>query len=317
MKVLFTGATGFVGTHLLSNLPSKYSTVILGRKKFDDFNGEFFSYDLSQSEIQSCFFNNVSVVVHLAAHVHVMNNLEVESLKAFKTYNTEATLKLAKCAAANGVKRFIYLSSIKVNGESTCNEKPFTAQDTPRPEEPYGQSKFEAELNLLQLVAETGLEVVIIRPPLVYGPGVKANFASLMKLVSMGIPLPFKCITKNRRSLVSVDNLVDLILVCIEHPKAANQIFLVSDDYDLSTSQMVHQMAKSMGVSPRQISLPVWSYRLLGKILRKSDVVDRLISSLQVDITHTKETLNWTPPQSVEEGFRATVGNYLKTKKRR
>lgn len=237
------------------------------------------------------------------------------SVNLYREVNTFGTINLAKQAIQAGVKRFIFISSIKANGEITEVDMPFKSDDKRSPKDGYGLSKSEAEEQLLKLAEETGLEVVIIRPTLVYGPGVKANFASLMNLVSKGIPLPFGCITNNKRSLVSVDNLVDLIITCIDHPKAANQVFLVSDDHDVSTSAMVREMAKALGKATWQLPVPIWCYNLTGKLFNKSDVVDRLTGSLQVDITHTKETLGWIPPQSLEEGFKQTADAFLQSKK--
>ncbi|CFW10481.1 UDP-glucose 4-epimerase [Vibrio cholerae] len=244
-----------------------------------------------------------------------MNDDSSDPLSEFRAVNTEGTLNLARQAAKTGVKRFIFLSSIKVNGESTSGRQSFTAFNTRSPEDPYGQSKAEAEEQLLELGKQTGMEIVIIRPTLVYGPGVKANFASLMSLVAKGIPLPFGCISNNKRSLVSVDNLVDLIITCIDHPKAANQVFLVSDDHDVSTSEMVREMAIALGKPTWQLPVPIWCYKLAGKLFNKSDVVDRLIGSLQVDISHTKETLDWAPPQTLQEGFKKTAEAFLSSKK--
>ncbi|EKF9302979.1 NAD-dependent epimerase/dehydratase family protein, partial [Vibrio cholerae] len=210
---------------------------------------------------------------------------------------------------------FVFVSSIKVNGEGTSQDRPFTSADLHAPEDDYGLSKSEAEQQLFNIGKETGMEIVVLRPTLVYGPGVKANFASLMNLVSKGIPLPFGCITKNKRSLVSVNNLVDLIVTCINHPKAANQIFLVSDDHDVSTSEMVREMAIALEKPAWQLPVPVWCYKLVGKLFNKSAVVDRLTGSLQVDISHTKDTLGWRPPQSLRDGFKETAEAFLHSKK--
>lgn len=259
-------------------------------------------------------FHNVKVVIHCAARAHIMDDDSDNPLDDFREVNTAGTINLARQAVDAGVKRFVFISSIKVNGEYTLSGIPFTPTDTRSPEDFYGQSKSEAEEQLLELSKNTGLEVVIIRPTLVYGPGVKANFASLLNLVSKGLPLPFGCITNNKRSLVSVKNLVDLIIICIDHPKAANQVFLVSDDHDVSTASMVKHMSKALGKSSRLLPVPLWCYRLVGKITGKTDVVDRLSGSLQVDITHTKETLGWVPPQRLEEGFKDTAEAFILNK---
>ncbi|MAD90003.1 MAG: UDP-glucose 4-epimerase [Pseudoalteromonas sp.] len=304
MKILLTGYSGFVGNCLLKELEGE-QLHLLGRKPSS--KGQFFK---SNIDAQSCYadaLKGVSVVVHAAARVHVMKDTSVEPLAEFRAVNTEGTLNLAKQSVEAGVKRFIFISSIKVNGESTTDQKAFSATDVPKPEDPYGKSKAEAEEQLLALGRETGLEVVIIRPPLVYGEGVKANFASLMKLVGKGLPLPFRSISNNKRSLVSVYNLVDLIKVCIEHPSAVNQTFLVSDDNDLSTAEMVALMAKVQGKANLSLPVPVCCFNLAGMVFGKQSVVDRLVGSLQVDVEHTKKTLNWQPPYSVEDGFKLSA----------
>jgi nucleoside-diphosphate-sugar epimerase len=307
VSILLSGATGFVGSALVKafsmNSDAKIKTAVRHSTVIDDdlcFNvGE-----VSSTTNYLVAVRETDIVIHCAARVHVMKDSSTDPLSEFRAVNTEGTLNLARQAAEAGVKRFIFLSSIKVNGESTSNRTPFTAFDPRLPEDPYGQSKSEAEEQLLALGKETGMEIVIIRPPLVYGEGVKANFASLMKLVSEGFPLPFRAINQNKRSLVSVYNLVDLIKVCIDHPKASNQVFLVSDDHDLSTAQMVDLMAKAQGKANLSIPMPVWCFKLAGKIFKKDAVVDRLVGSLQLDIEHTKNTLDWVPPYSVEHGFK-------------
>ncbi|MEJ3626004.1 SDR family oxidoreductase [Vibrio vulnificus] len=314
MKILVTGYSGFVGRHLLNTLDSLENVNLLGRSQPDKCN-QYLNTSIDSSSDYSAVLAQVNTVIHIAARVHVMNDEVADPLTEFRAVNTAGTMNLARQAAEAGVKRFIFVSSIKVNGESTTGKQAFTAQDTPSPEDPYGVSKAEAEEQLIALGKETDLEIVIIRPPLVYGEGVKANFASLMNLVSKGIPLPFGCITNNKRSLVSVDNLVDFIITCIDHPKAANQFFLVSDDHDVSTSEMVRHMALALDKPTWQLPLPVWYYNLAGKLFNKSDVVDRLTGSLHVDITHTKETLGWIPPQTLQEGFKKTAEAFLKAKK--
>jgi len=244
----------------------------------------------------------------------VYKRQSTEPLVEYRKVNLEATLNLAKQAIKAGVKRFVFVSSIKVNGERSPLGKPFKHGDISNPLDDYGVSKSEAELQLIELSNATGLEVVVIRPTLVYGPGVKANFGALMNLVAKGIPLPFGYINQNKRSLVSVVNLVDLIITCIDHPKAANQVFLVSDDYDVSTSEMVREMAKALEKPSWQLPIPIWCYKLAGKLFKKSDVVDRLTGSLQVDIFHTKETLGWKPPQTLQDGFKQTAQAFLQAK---
>lgn len=308
MRVAITGATGFVGKHLINVLMEKgfsaEDLVIIGRRQTDLSNVTFYKGSIDRKTDYRKALGSVDVIIHCAARVHLMNDTESEPLTEFRSVNTLGTLNLAKQAARTGVKRFIFLSSIKVNGESTSGKIPFTASDKLAPEDPYGTSKAEAEQQLLELGKQTGIEIVIIRPPLVYGEGVKANFASLMRFVDKGLPLPFRAIRNNKRSLVSVYNLVDLIKVCIEHPNAANQIFLASDEHDLSTAEMVALMARVQGKRNVALPVPVWCFKLAGKLLNKTDVIDRLTGSLQLDIAHTKNTLNWSPPYSVEHGFK-------------
>tara|TARA_B100001059_G_scaffold90327_1_gene89003 strand:- start:989 stop:1921 length:933 start_codon:yes stop_codon:yes gene_type:complete len=302
LKLLITGYSGFVGSNLVEQLQGNYQLNLLGRKQSNF--GNVFTHNLDSSSLYNEALVNVDVVVHCAARVHIMDDVASDPLNEFRAVNTHGTLNLAKQAAAAGVKRFIFLSSIKVNGESTSAQASFTASDKSAAEDPYGISKAEAEQQLLDLSKQTGMEVVIIRPPLVYGEGVKANFASLMRFVGKGLPLPFRTIKSNKRSLVSVYNLVDLIKVCIEHPKAANQVFLASDDNDLSTAEIIALMAQVQNKKNFALPVPVWCFKLAGKLFSKHDIVDRLIGSLQLDITHTKNTLDWKPPYTVEHGFK-------------
>lgn len=300
-RLLITGYSGFVGSLLCEELKSTHQLHLLGRKDSDC--GVVFKSNIDKDSNFSESLTGVNCVIHSAARVHVMNDTSTDPLAQFRAVNTFGTISLAKQAAQAGVKRFIFVSSIKVNGETTTGKQPFTSKDKRMPEDPYGISKSDAEQQLFELGKQTGMEIVIIRPPLVYGEGVKANFASLMRLVGKGLPLPFRLITKNKRSLVSVYNLVDLIKVCIDHPNAANQVFLASDDHDLSTAEMVALMAKVQGKPNLAIPVPVWCFKLAGKLLGKQAVIDRLTGSLELDITHTKNTLNWSPPYSVEHGF--------------
>jgi len=250
------------------------------------------------------------VVVHLAARVHIMRDEAADPLTEFRRVNVEGTLNLARQAADAGVRRFIYLSSIKVNGEQTLCEQSFTVQDVPAPLDPYSISKHEAEESLRKLAQQTGMEVVIIRPPLVYGPGVKANFLAMMRWLHKGVPLPLGAI-HNRRSLVALDNLVDLIITCLDHPAAANQTFLISDGEDLSTTELLRRMGLALGRPARLIPVPVSLLTSGAALLGRRDMAQRLCGSLQVDISKARALLGWKPPISVDEGLRRTAQGFL------
>lgn len=309
--ILLTGGTGFLGGSVLKALVHK-NVRCLGRQTPSTISDASFY----QSEINACSdftvaLKDINVVIHCAARVYVTNDSSNEPLEEFREVNTYGTLKLAKQAADAGVKRFIFISSIKVNGESTELGSPFKPDDVFIPIDPYGLSKYEAEIGLRIIAKETGMEVVIIRPPLVYGPGVKANFASMMKWVNKGVPLPLGGINNNKRSLVSVDNLVDLIVTCIEHPNAAYQTFLVSDDDDVSTSQLLVNMAAALSAPNRLIPIPSKWFTLGAKVIGKHAISQRLCGSLQVDISKTKELLNWQPPYSSSESMKKTANAFL------
>jgi nucleoside-diphosphate-sugar epimerase len=250
----------------------------------------------------------VDVLVHAAARAHIMQEDEMDPLAEFRRVNVEGTLNLARQAAKAGVRRFVFISSIKVNGDSTAPGRPFIADDTPAPEDAYGLSKAEAEAQLRQVAQDTGMEVVIIRPPLIYGPGVKGNFASLIRWVRRGLPLPLGAVTHNRRSLVGLDNLVNLILVCTKHPKAANQTFLISDGEDLSTSELLRKIGKALGRPPQLLWVPVGFISLVSSLLGKSKISERLLGSLQVDIHKTCEMLDWRPSVTIDEGLQRACG---------
>lgn len=253
----------------------------------------------------------VHSVIHLAARVHVMAEAAADPLAAFRAINTEGTLALARQAASAGVRRFLLVSSIKVNGESTRAGQPFTAHQDVQPADPYGRSKWEAELRIRELARETGLEFVIVRPPLVYGPGVKANFAAMMRAVQRGLPLPLASVTQNRRSLVALDNLVDLLITCIDHPSAANQTFLASDGEDLSTSDLLRRIGQAVNRPARLFPIPVPVLKVGAALLGKQGAAQRLLDNLQVDISHTRETLGWTPPITVDEGLRRAAAGLV------
>jgi nucleoside-diphosphate-sugar epimerase len=235
-----------------------------------------------------------------------MNDTSADPLHDFRRVNVDATLRLARQAAEAGVSRFIFLSSIKVNGESTEGGTPFTSVSPECPVDPYGLSKYEAEQGLRALASEMGIDVVIIRPVLVYGPGVGANFQRMVVWLEKGIPLPLGALS-NKRSMVALDNLIDLIVTCLDHPAAGNQTFLVSDDHDLSTTELLVAMGHALDKPARLLPVPVrliwWGAALLGK----QEVARRVCGSLQVDITHTRNTLDWTPPVSLAEGLKRTT----------
>jgi len=254
------------------------------------------------------------VVIHCAARAHIMNEEVADPLEEYRRVNVDGTLNLAQQAADTGVKRFIYISSIKVNGESTSGSGPFTEKATAKPLDPYGVSKFEAEEGLKKIAVDTGMEVVIIRPPLVYGAGVKANFLNLLKLSNTGLPLPFGLVN-NKRSMVYVENLVDFIVKCIDNPTAANQTFLISDNDNLSLSCLLQLIRKSMNKSARLIPVPIFLFKLAGLMFRKQDVMDRLVGDLQVDSSKAMSLLDWKPPYTVEQGIQATVDSFLKDNK--
>ena len=254
---------------------------------------------------------DINVVIHTAARAHILKENSSVSLEEFRKINVDATINLAIQAAAAGVKRFIFLSSIKVNGESTQLGRPFMAEDVPRPQDPYGVSKYEAERALRKIAEQTGMELVIIRPPLVYGAGVKANFASMIQIIQQGLPLPFASVTANKRSLVALGNLVDLIVACISHPAAANQTFLVSDDEDISTAELLRRMGLALKRPAKLFYVPKLLLQFGAVLLNKLEVYQRLCGSLQVDITKTKDLLHWKPPLSVDEGLRRVIKGEL------
>ncbi|MFS1464424.1 NAD-dependent dehydratase [Vibrio lentus] len=313
MKILVTGSTGFVGSRVVELARERdWAVIPVVRKQIEPLTNSLVIPSIDASTDWSGAFEGVDCVVHCAARVHQMNESEQDALTAYRETNTFGTLNLAKQAADAGVKRFVFVSSIKVNGEFSEPGSPFQPNLNNIPQDPYGLSKHEAEVELAKLSKETGLEVVIIRPPLVYGPGVKANFLSMMRLIDNGIPLPFGAI-KNQRSLVYLDNLSDLILTCCEHPLALGHTFLVSDDHDMSTTQLMRTIALSMGKSPRLIPIPMSWIQLAASALKKKHVAQRVCGNLRVDIGLTKEILGWKPPVSFEQGIKRTVEAYFKS----
>lgn len=262
--------------------------------------------DLTASTHWAAALQGVSAVLHCAARVHVMAEAAANPLDEFRRVNVQGTLNLARQAAASGVRRFVFVSSIKVNGEATPTGSSFTADDLPTPLDAYGISKMEAEQGLREIASQTGMQVVIVRPPLVYGPGVKANFAAMMRWLQRGVPLPLGAI-HNQRSLVALDNLVDLLVTCITHPAAANQTFLVSDGEDVSTTELLRRMGQAMGKPARLLPVPANWLQLAAMLVGKRAVAQRLCGSLQVDIEKTRQLLGWSPPLTLDQGLKKAV----------
>lgn len=315
MTVLVTGGSGFVGRAVTSELIVRgcfhvRTTVRNSRGINGQSNADVVVMELHPEADWSRALAGVDVVVHTAARVHVMNDNSTDPLADFRLVNVESTVNLAQQAAAAGVRRFVFLSTVKVNRESTVVGVPLMADEVPYPKDPYAVSKLEAEELLRQIANETGMEVVIIRPPLVYGPGVKANFESMMCWLDRGMPLPLAALTQNRRSFVALDNLVDLIVVCIHHSAAANQTFLVSDGEDLSTADLLKRMAVALGRSAKLYYIPPALLMLGAVLVRKTDIYQRLCGSLQLDIMKTREVLGWTPLVSVDEGLRRAAASF-------
>ena len=306
MNIVITGTTGFVGSALHPALSQHHQIRAITRTEFGD---------LLPTTDYTAALNHSDVVIHLAARVHIMHDTTANPLEEFRRTNTAGTLNLARQAASAGVRRFIYLSSIKVNGERTPPGQAFATDDQNYiPTDPYSLSKYEAEVELKQIATETGMEVVIIRPPLVYGEGVKGNFQSMMKWVNKGIPLPLGSI-HNHRSLVALPNLIDLITLCIEHPAAANQTFLVSDGEDLSTTDLLRRLGAALGKPARLLPVPQKLLETSLNLLGKHAITQRLCGNLQVDISKTRELLGWTPPVSVDDALQRTAQAYLQTQR--
>lgn len=321
--VLVTGADGFVGRVVCRRLlkagytpraallsaelwPPMQATVH-GMSEWVDIG------DLSASPNLERAFEHVSAVIHLAARVHVMKDESTDPLEEYRRVNLRGTEVLARAAAKAGVRRFVFISTVKVNGESTPH-RAFSEADAPAPQDPYGISKWEAEEALRGIASATGLEVAIVRPPLVYGPGVRANFLSLMKLAARGIPLPLPE-TRNRRSLLGVENLADFLVTCVVHARAANQTFLVSDGEDVSIRELVRMLAKALGRRARFLPVPVIAVRLAAKLLHREAAIDRLLGSLALDSSKARQLLDWTPPETMEEGLANTARWYLESLK--
>jgi nucleoside-diphosphate-sugar epimerase len=309
MKVLTTGSTGFVGKSLLSALGAKQYLISTTRRAHSDCDSCFDSHVVSNIDASTNWshaLTGADAVIHLAARVHIMRDTTRDQLAEFRRVNMYGTINLARQAAAIGVRRFIFLSTIGVNGNSTPLGTAFSENDAPYPHDPYSASKYEAEVGLRAISKSTGMEIVIIRPTLVHGSRAPGNFGRLTRLVAKGLPLPLASIN-NRRSLVGIDNLVNFIVTCLEHPSAANETFLVSDGEDLSTPDLIQRMARAMNCPARLLPVPESVLMAAAAMLGRRDMAQRLCGSLQVDISKARELLEWNPPISVDEGLRRAV----------
>ena len=310
-RVLITGASGFLGQYLISVLGDEYELIGVVRRPEQSISENYVVIrDFHDNKAWLKVLEGIDVVIHCAAKAHSKVENNETTIAEYRQVNTEITKTVSEACLAASVRRILFVSSIKVNGESSSLDTQFTPSDMAQPQDPYAISKYEAEQVIKGVCLSDRLDYCIIRPTLTYGPGVKANFLSMLKWVSLGVPLPLGCIRNNKRSLVYVENLVDLTKACIEHPAAANQTFLVSDDDDVSTRELLVRVASALGVKSRLINIPLAWLGLAGKLLGKKDIEQRLCASLHVDIVHTKNTLNWTPPFSMQEGLRQTAEWY-------
>jgi nucleoside-diphosphate-sugar epimerase len=315
--VLVTGASGFIGSHLVTRLQALPVGKIWGMSRQPNVVlpagvSRFPVASLHSERIFDSPDLLIDVVIHLAARVHIVDENTSDALKEFRRVNVDATLNIARQAAKAGIKRFVFLSSIKVNGDSTALSHSFTADQEAAPTDAYGISKKEAEQGLREIAAVSDMEVVIIRPVLVYGPKVKANFNSLLAAVHNGYPLPFKGV-KNLRSLVALDNLVDFIFTCAHHPAAANQTFIVSDGQDVSTPELIRKIAQSFNKKPRLLWLPIPIMMGLAAVLGKSAALKRICGSLRVDIAKNYQLLGWRPVVSLDDALSETSQAYLES----
>ena len=319
MKILLTGATGFIGTRLSETLTNSGHEVRNTARSLAQNNSttrEVITCDLESADNLDHLTTGCDAIVHLAGRAHVMSDNPATSESLYLSANVAVTRRLAQSASLTGVKRMILMSSVKVNGESTTIGSPFTSLDTPIPKDPYGRSKTQAEQALWDVTSTSGLEGVVIRPPLVYGPGVRANFASLIGIINGGIPLPLGSI-HNKRSFVSIDNLVDCIATVLQSSNAAGQTFLVSDGHDLSTPELIRSIASALHKSPMLFSFPPALLKLAATTAGKRGAYDRLCGSLTVDIAITKQKLSWTPPFTVQDSMQRTVDAFIQSKEAR
>ena len=315
-RVLVTGASGFVGKVLCAELLRHGYTVRAAHRSPQTIeeDSEVRHEKIVVGAIDAktgwtAALADVDIVMHLAARVHIMYDDAADPPEAFRRVNTAGTEHLARSAAAMGVKRLVFVSSIKVNGEETTGGHRYTELDSPEPQDPYGVSKWEAEQALYRVAQETGLEVVIVRPPLVYGAGVKGNFAQMLKVLAKGMPLPLASVS-NLRSLVYLGNFVDALLICAIHPAAAGQTYLVSDGEDISTPDLLRQLGAAMGHPARLLPCPPVLLKLAGRLVGRSEQIDRLLGSLQVDSSKIRRELGWQPPYTLQQGLQATAECY-------
>ena len=313
--ILVTGASGFVGSALVTRLAGQQQApvrAVLRRSAGVAVAGveEFLVVAPFQQCDWSVALRSVDTVVHAAARVHQLQDAAADPLAEFRAVNVQSTESLANAAAAAGVRHFVFLSSVKVLGEATAPGEPFTAESPARPQDPYAISKWEAEQSLRRIESASGMRVSIVRPPLVYGPGVRANFRSLLSLVARGVPLPFGAVN-NRRSLVSLANLVDLLAVLVRRPEDGGRTLLVSDGEDLSTPELIRRLAAAMARPARLIPVPVGLMSGVGRLLGQRQRLQRLFSSLQVDMGATRRSLGWAPPQSVDQALLDTARHFL------
>jgi UDP-N-acetyl-alpha-D-quinovosamine dehydrogenase len=315
--VLVTGANGFLGRPLGAHLAERGHSVVRAVRspsgKLPAADGVVATGDLEDARDLGDALTGVDVVVHLAARAHVMRDTASDPEAAFRRANLDATRHLAQEAVRAGVRRFVFLSSVKVNGEQTT-DRPFSENDLPQPEDAYGRSKRAAEQELWRIAAATGLEVVVIRPPLVYGPRVKGNFLRLLKLADTGVPLPLARV-RNWRSLVNVWNLCDLIALCVSHPAAAGETFLACDQHDLSTPELIRALRESLGKPPRLFPVPPSLILGASRLAGRKALAARLLGSLQVDSAKAGRLLGWRPTVSVGEGVRRTAAWYRETER--
>ena len=310
MRIIVTGCSGFIGSALLVQLTRKPGLDVVGvsraRPANPVANTRWLPRSLLTQSGTNGGFASCSVVVHAAGRAHILRERSGEPLAEYRRSNVEETLEIAEHAARCGVQRFVFLSSVKVNGEAALQCRPFTADDEAIPLDPYGVSKMEAEKGLHELSLRSGMEITIIRPPLVYGPSVKGNFLSMMRWLESGIPLPLGAI-HNMRSFVALDNLVDLIATCVHHRAAANQTFLVSDGEDLSTTLLLRRLGAALGKPARLLPVPEQLLMAVATAVGKGEVARRLCGSLCVDITKTRQRLGWSPPVGVDEVLKRTA----------